>query len=93
MPRPVSLTAANQVRPQPVAGPSSVKHSKTPKSLNAKPAPKHPKIRKEPGDANSNDVCGYSGHYLYLTQNQRTNGSNAKNAAAVYMSLVAKTGK
>ena len=30
---------------------------------------------------------------LYLTQNQRTNGSNAKNAATVYMSLVAKTGK
>ena len=33
-----SVTAANQVRPQPVAGPCSVKNSKTPKSLNAKPA-------------------------------------------------------
>ena len=29
---------------------------------------------------------------LYLTQNQRTNGSNAKNAAFGYMNLVAKTG-
>ena len=57
------VTAANQVRPQPVAGLSSVKNSETPKSLNAKPAPKHPKIRKEPDDANSNDVCGYCGHY------------------------------
>ena len=28
---------------------------------------------------------------LYLTQNQRTNGSNAKNVAFGYMNLVAKT--
>ncbi|XP_041379147.1 uncharacterized protein LOC121391661 [Gigantopelta aegis] len=58
-----SVTAANQVRPQPVAGPSFIKNSKKPKSLNPTPVRKHPKIRKEPDGANSDDLCGYCGHY------------------------------
>ena len=87
-----SVTAANQVRPQPVQVPSKI--FKKPKSLNPKPAPKHSKIRKEPGDADSDDLCGYCGRCYGSVSDPKSTDEWIEcqnNAAFGYTNLVAMT--